>query len=723
MSEQVAHRNESSLVQVQHLKSGVALVSLGTDEEITVVLTPQRMADLRQALEALAADSPRGVIITGPHQDMFTVGADVALIQKTVDADVGYELAREGQRVYQILADLRCPTVAAISGPCVGGGFELALACTYRLCSDNKSTLIGLPEVKLGIIPGFGGTQRLPRLVGLPNALKAILQGRTYRAKKALAEGLVDEIVVVTELLTRSESLVLGNPPIPQRNLSMTTKFLTYTRLGRSLVRRRTVKEIAKNTKGFYLAPAAALEACMHGLDTSIEQGYEKEARLLGSMIVSPECKALTHIFYLTEGAKSLGKAVKVPTDTGQSLVLGAGTMGAGIAGLLAKSNIQVVLRDSDDKALHRAVTQIRDSVAELTYLNETERRSLLDLIDITSRDSSHLRNVNFIIEAVVEKLEVKKQVLRDLVPLVSPDAIIATNTSSLSITEIAKDIPSPERVVGVHFFNPADKMPLVEIVRGEQTSDRTLAQVASLATKLGKYPIIVEDVPGFLVNRILVPYLNTAADLLYAGYSVATIDEAARSFGLPMGPFRLLDEVGLDVAMHVGEVMEVGYGSRMKARPFAKQMVANGRLGKKSGRGFYDFNSDKPSPASDVRQILGVSGSERHGHLQLISDALVMSLINEAVLCLDEGVAGVPGKDAARQIDLGSVMGIGFPPFRGGIIYYADFLGAKSVHQLLAELKRSYGERFEPCEGIKRRAENSISFYAALPAQKAAQE
>jgi 3-hydroxyacyl-CoA dehydrogenase/enoyl-CoA hydratase/3-hydroxybutyryl-CoA epimerase len=688
-------------VVVSRLESGVALIQLGTEAAVT--LTPQRLDSLKKALFDLKSSSPKGLIITGSSTDMFTVGADINLIRGVTDPAVGESLAREGQDIFNLIEELPFPTVAAISGPCVGGGCELALACKFRIISDEKSSIIGLPEVKLGILPGFGGTQRLPRLVGLPKALDIILAGKTLRPRQAQSVGLVNEVVQSSRLLERADSIASGSNPTRQINLSFFDKILTHSKLGRSFVKKKAKVTIQKESKGFYPAPPSALESCIIGLERGTAVGYRFEAKELGKLIVSPESKALVSLFFLSEGAKSIGRSARKQVENLTSVVIGAGTMGAGIAGALAKSGCSVTLKDKSDVALAKGKELISTSLQKLRYLSETEKSFILNRVETTSRDLSNPSSVQFVVEAVFEDLSLKQKILSEIASQISEDAVVATNTSSLSVSKIAQAIPNPSRVVGMHFFNPVEKMPLVEIVMAESTSDKTLATVAALTTKLGKYPIIVRDVPGFLVNRILVPYLNEAAFLLQEGYSIVDIDTAATKFGMPMGPFRLLDEVGLDVAAHVSEIMVSGYGERMKAPGFTKLLANHNRLGKKSGGGFYDYKDGKSSPSLAARDLLKLSNRQDRQVTDLsgIQQRLILALVNEAILCLDEGVAGEPGPEAAAQVNLGTVMGIGFPPFRGGVLYFADAVGLPTILENLQKLEKDFGSRYKVAPGL----------------------
>jgi 3-hydroxyacyl-CoA dehydrogenase/enoyl-CoA hydratase/3-hydroxybutyryl-CoA epimerase len=443
--------------------------------------------------------------------------------------------------------------------------------------------------------------------------------------------------------------------------------------------------------------------------------GQQFEARELGRLAITPECKSLVKIFFLTESSKALGRGGRKEVEHMDSVVIGAGVMGAGIAGSLAKSGLSVILKDTSDAALERGVNHIRKYLGEQRYLSDSERSFILNRIETTTRDSANLGNAKLVIEAVFEDAALKKKVIGEIARLVPHDAILASNTSSLSLTELSESVENPGRVVGMHFFNPVEKMPLVEIIRGNNTSDKTTVMVAALTAKLGKFPIVVQDVPGFLVNRILSPYLMEAGLLISDGYNIATIDRAATRFGMPMGPVRLLDEVGLDVAAHVSDIMVRGYGDRMRGPGHVKKLVELGRLGKKKGAGFYNFNDDKSEAEPRLKEMLGITISKPDTEIDQIQERLILRLVNEAVLCLDEGVAGQAGPEAADQVDLGTVMGIGFPPFRGGVLHYADSLGARKIYERLSDLHTKFGMRFEPAPGIQKRAESGKNFHQAI--------
>lgn len=676
----------------------LATISLGSSDERAITLTPSRIGSFIDALAKVRDAKVKGLVIRAPSPDSFCVGADIALIQSVTDPSEGAKLAAQGQRAYDLIEDLPCTTVAAIGGPCVGGGCELVLACQYRVAADIPSTSIGLPETKLGILPGFGGTYRLPRVVGLPAALDVILAGKTLRAQQAQKIGLVDEVVRPEQLYSCAEEIALGKRTPRRRGRGLLDRLLSQTGLGRSVVRRSAGKKVRAQTKGHYPAPLKALDITVDGMALARTPGLEKEAEALGSLIVTPESKALVHLFYLTEASKALGKSARTQIEGMHALVIGAGTMGAGIASALAKGGHQVIVRDTSDASLERGKAHIQKELKKLRYLSSFERAAIANRVDWIQFTTPTIARTQVVIEAVFEDMTLKKTIFADLAKQVSAECVLASNTSSLSVSEMSAAISQPERFVGMHFFNPVEKMPLVEIIRGEETSEETIAKVAALSTEMGKFPIVVQDVPGFLVNRILIPYLNEAVYLLKEGHSVEEIDRAALQFGMPMGPIRLLDEVGLDVAAHVSKVMVAGYGERMAVPPFAENLLTLDRKGRKNGKGFYDYSGKQSAPWQGLKDALGLPHSPKiprtSGELK---QRLVLHLVNEAMKCLHEGVAGKDQETAAKQIDLGTVMGIGFPPFRGGVIYYARTRGLDSLRAQIAELHREYGARYAP--------------------------
>ncbi len=590
---------------------------------------------------------------------------------------------------------------------------------------DSNDTKIGLPEVKLGILPGFGGSLRLPRLIGLPAALDIILKGRLVRAQKALQIGLADKLV--TEKFGNKEAtfraleltasdLALGKLSVKRRGPSMLDRVLTSTALGRGVVKKKAMASVLKETKGHYPAPVRALEVAIEGLEKSIADGFAMEAKGLGELIVTSQSKSLVHLYFLTEASSKLGRAAGKEVKAPMVTVVGGGVMGAGIAATCLGRGSRVVVVELNEEARSKAAAHIKNAIGAKRGITQEERDAAIERLLVTeSLDAA--TGSEFVIEAIIEDLGIKQKLFTSLAACVNEESILASNTSSLSISEISSVVPNAGRCIGMHFFNPAEKMPLVEIVRSKDSSDRTTFLTAAFAASLGKYPVIVEDVPGFLVNRILSLYLAEAGQLLFSGIPIEVIDRAASDFGMPMGPIRLLDEVGLDVAAKVQSIMIESYGERMKAPDFLSAQLEAKRFGKKSGLGFYRYEGEDAVVDSEVYSLLGITPSDKEDFDKAeIQDRLMLCLVNEAVRCLDEGVAGLPGEDAAGQIDLATVMGTGFAPFRGGVLKYADTLGPKAIRTRMRGLEKLYGPRFAPCEGIVTRAEKEISFYQAIP-------
>ncbi|MDD2941585.1 MAG: 3-hydroxyacyl-CoA dehydrogenase NAD-binding domain-containing protein [bacterium] len=704
------------------VESDIAFLSLGGPEEKTVILDAERMAGLKEAVLAVQRRSDlKGLVICGPNENCFCAGADINVIRSVESVPQGEALAREGQTVFQLIDDLPIPTVAAICGPCIGGGFEMALACDYRIAANTSRTKIGLPETKLGIIPGFGGCQRLPRLLGLGNALDIILKGSVLPAAVAMKKGMVDLLVPVEDdidsvVLLRQTAiqLIQGKRELRKPQSSLRDTLLSKTSLGRMLVARQARQQILGRTNGFYPALLAAIDVCARGLGMSLSDGLALEARMLGEMIVTRECKSLVHVYFLTEAASKLGKIAGDSLAGLRVGVVGGGVMGAGIAAVHLMQGIPVVLVDINSDVRMRAQKHIETSLSRQRGMGDAAKSDALKKLQLAA-DLSALADCGLVIEAIPENIELKKKVLGDIAAVVASDAIICSNTSSLSVTEIASVVPRSERVIGMHFFNPAEKMPLVEIICASQTGERAIALTAGLSARLGKYPIVVEDVPGFLVNRVLSPYLMEAAHLLGEGVPVELIDKAATSFGMPMGPLRLLDEIGLDVAAKVASVVAGAYGERMEGPRFAESLASKGILGRKSGKGFYVYSQTGDKVNHELAMLLGITASRRNVSSAEVSERLVLPMLNEAVRVLDEGVAGAPGRDAAGQIDLGSVMGTGFAPFRGGLIQYAETIGAKQLVEKFMHYESQYGMRYAPAPGIVARASLGISFYESV--------
>lgn len=656
------------------------------------------------------ASELRGLILFSAKENIFIAGADVHALASMADrpnAEIGpgsgrtspqlVELIQLGQGVFNRLASLHLPTIAAIHGACVGGGFEMALACDYRIATKAHATKIGLPEVQLGILPAWGGCTRLPRLIGLPKALDLILAGRTLPAERALMLGIIDEVIPRERLLEIARERI-RKPMKPHRpNLRVSNNPVSAM-----LIRTRVTRELAAKTRGNYPALLEAVDVTTHGVGLPLEKSLEHEREGIMRLAQTDACHNLLRLFIAKERAK---KPPGVAPGFARAAVIGAGTMGAGIAQWLSSRGLSVILRDVNLEQLVRGmatVSALYEEAVKRHHLTALEARDGKDRVFAAATDLP-MRDVDIVIEAATEKLPLKQDIFRCLAAQTPARAILATNTSALSVTEIAAATNAPERVVGLHFFNPVHRMELVEVVAGAKTSPDVLAHTADFARRIGKVPVVVKDSPGFIVNRILMPYLAEAVCLFDSGVSAHEIDEAMLGFGMPMGPLRLLDEVGIDVAAHVVKTLGKHFGERLSAPPLLEKMLGANMLGKKTGRGFYDDASDKPNHELDVMRAV-----HRHAHIARDELAQRMSLlmVNEAARCVEEQVAS-----GAADIDLAMVLGTGFAPFRGGPLRYADALGSASVVTALEKLAVLHA-RFAPCALLKQMAATGGCFY-----------
>ncbi|HBO96615.1 MAG TPA: hypothetical protein DD648_01010, partial [Candidatus Omnitrophica bacterium] len=569
------------------------------------LLTTAALQELDKILDTLAGKSSlNAVVIVSKKKDVFIAGADIREIEGITRPEDGARKSRAGQDILNKLEDLNVPTIALIDGVALGGGCELALACQYRLATFNEKVRIGLPEVNLGIFPAFGGTYRLPRLIGLPDGLTMILTGKPVDANKALRLGLVDRLAPQNGLDHHLNTFIadirqgrVTSDKYARRKPKGLPAFLETSIFGQWLIFRQSVGSVLKNTKGFYPAPLKAIATIKKNFYLDRTRGLDTEARSFGELAVTAVSKNLIHVFYISEQYRKLNVEGIAPKPIKKCGILGAGVMGGGIAQLLSYSNIRVRLKDINYEALalglRSAAKLYRDAVKK-RRMKPYEAVVKMDKIT-TTLDYSGFANTDIIIEAVVENMEVKRKVFRELSAAVGPRAILATNTSALSVTEIAKETKDPSKVIGLHFFNPVHKMPLVEIITTAQTSQETLATTVAFAKRLGKTPIVVKDSCGFLVNRVLLGYINEAGRLLEEGlpagrqgHSIVAIDKIMTDFGMPMGPFTLTDEVGLDVGSKVLHILESGLGERFKPVEVFEKTRAQGFLGKKSGKGFY---------------------------------------------------------------------------------------------------------------------------------------
>ena len=696
-------------------KDGVAVLTFDLPGEKINKLTTPVMDELDNVLDGLAKNtSIKALVFRSGKAESFIVGADIAEIRSVTDAGTGERLARKGQAVFAKLEALPFPTIAAIHGPCMGGGLELALACAYRVISNDPKTMLAQSEVRLGIIPGFGGTQRLPRLVGLSNSLDMILAGKSIYPKKAKKIGLADEVTykeTVMQVALDMARKIVGRPR-PARIRAKrppAIRLLESNPLTRSLIYRTAKKGVLKETRGNYPAPLAALDAVRYGLSHRGEAGYVNEARLLGRLAPTEISKNLISVFYLNEAIKK--DPHPSPVKIASAGVLGAGVMGGGIAQLFAEKGVTVRIKDINTGAVGtglREAAEIFGKRQKKGIIDSLQARNGFDRITGTT-DYTGFSLADIVIEAVVENMDIKKSVLRDFEAVAGKDAIFASNTSSLSITEMATASHHPGRVVGMHFFNPVEKMPLVEVIRGKKTSEETVSAVATLSRKLGKLPVVVNDGPGFLVNRILMPYLNEAATILEQGAAIDEIDKALLRFGMPMGAFILLDEIGIDIAHKVADILHQGLGERAKPSPLLGILYRDGYYGRKNGKGFYMYHGR--TRGNPDRSVSGkfVAASSKKGMIRAeeIIDRAILLMIKEAALCLEEHII-----DRPDLLDAALIFGIGFPPFRGGLLRYADKLGANVVVEKLEACTKKYGERFTPPVSLLEMAKSRKTFY-----------
>lgn len=646
----------------------------------------------------------RGLVVASGKQDSFIAGVDVSSIAGVRGVTAARAGARQGQLALQAMAELPVATVAAINGTCVGGATELALACDYRVAAASPAVLIGLPEVQLGIIPGFGGTQRLPRLIALERALPMILTGKSVNAAKARRIGLVDAVVPPPLLLREAARFTrrakqrgrMVAPEDRRPGRRVRRWLMERNPLGRMLVYRRAAAQVARNTGGHYPAPTKALAAVKQGLPKKLGEGLRIEADLVADAVVSPESRNLVGIFFLRQAARR-ERAGAAPVRVRRLGVLGAGVMGGGIAQLGARRSLSVRVKDIAIEPLAAAMKvahQRFSSLLRKRRLDAAEVRRGMARISGTV-DYSGFRRADLIVEAVVENLAVKHDVLAAAEAAAGSRTVLATNTSSLTVASMATALRDPSRFVGLHFFNPVHRMPLVEVVRGPESADWAVDTARAFATAIGKVPIVVGDAPGFFVNRVLTPYLNEALLMLNDGATVAEIDRALEAFGMPMGPLRLLDEIGLDVAAKVTDQLASALGTQIPASDAAAKLVQAGRLGRKGGAGFYAYpRKGRPAPAAEAEAL--VRGEGAPPPAATIVDRCVLGMLNGAAEALEAGVVSSP-----QAADLALVLGTGFAPFRGGVFRYAEQRGVEAIRDRMAELADTCGPRFVPAEAL----------------------
>lgn len=657
---------------------GVVILSLDRANSSVNAISRAVLDELELIVERLAIEKPAGVIIHSAKPGGFAVGADIKAFVEYARHDTVLENIEHGQRVYESLARLSCPTVAAVHGVCMGGGTELILACAQRIAADDDRTKIALPEVMLGIHPGWGGTARLPRLIGATEALPLMLTGKSLSARRALALGVVDRLGRPEELL--AEARLLLRHPQPRPLARRARAWASNTWLARQILAPMVLKQTAaKVRKEHYPAPFAMIEVWKRG-GGNIQQRLALEARSVAKLAQTSTAQNLIRIFFLQERLK--GQASGIDPDIKHVHVVGAGVMGGDIAAWAAFRGFEVTLQDREMKfiqpALDRARQLYEKKLKTPEKVEQTVRRLRVDVA------GNGVASADLVIEAIYENAEAKRELYEKIEPQFQTDEILASNTSSIPLDELRKGLKAPQRFLGLHFFNPLAQMPLVEVVRHDQLDPAIEKRALAFCKAIGKLPVAVKGTPGFLVNRILMPYLLEALRLYGEGVPGPVLDHVAKNFGMPMGPIELADTVGLDVCASVGRELAPFLGLEVPSGLDDK--LAAGKRGKKDGQGLYMWQDGKPQkPEVDQNYVMPPDLQER----------MILPMVNEAIACLADGVV-----DDADLLDAGVIFGTGFAPFRGGPLQYARSVGVEKIKQKLEQLARHYGERFSPKSG-----------------------
>ncbi|NQY35358.1 MAG: fatty acid oxidation complex subunit alpha FadJ [Alteromonadaceae bacterium] len=709
-------KNNTSAFTLVRQDNGIAKLIMDVVGDSMNTLKAEFVEQISQVLTQIRADkSITGLLLISGKKGSFVAGADINMLASCKTAEEATALSRQGQVIFDQLESLPVPVVAAIDGPCLGGGLELAMACHARVCSDSTKTALGVPEVQLGLLPGGGGTQRLPKLVGIQKALDMMLTGKQLRAKQALKAGLVNEVVPISILLATAEKLALsGKVKASKRKVSFLDKLLEGNSLGRKIIFSQARKTVLAKTKGNYPAPLKIIDCVRMGAEQSPAKGYQTEADHFGQLVVSPESAQLQNLFFATTDMKKEDGIEGVTSKKiNKVAVLGGGLMGGGIALVTAtKAKLPVRIKDISHQGISHALKYSYDLLAKKVkrrFMRHSEMQQQLSMITGTV-DYSGFADVDIVVEAVFEDLSLKQKMVADIEENCLETTIFASNTSSLPIGQIAEKALRPENVIGLHYFSPVDKMPLVEIIAHGKTSDQTISTTVAFAKKQGKTPIVVKDKAGFYVNRILAPFMNEAAILLLEGEPIDKIDKALVNFGFPVGPMQLLDEVGIDVGAKISPILQAELGERFAAPAAFDKLIADGRLGKKVKKGIYLYGGKASGKGKQVDEsIYTLLGIKPSGKLsaQEIAQRCTYMMLNEAVRCLDESIIR-----NARDGDVGAIFGIGFPPFLGGPFSLVDSIGAIALVYQLNSWATQYGERFTPCDALIKMAEQGTTCY-----------
>ena len=701
------HKNVLTLAKGE---DGVAILTYDLPGRPMNVITDQATRELDEMADTLAADDEiKSVVLFGKPAN-FIAGADIGGLEQIKTEDDAYRMSRELQRILQKIEALPKPVIAAINGPCLGGGLEVAMACHYRIATTSPKTVLGLPEVKLGLLPGAGGTQRLPRLIPLDKAMEGILTGKNFRPEQSQTLGLVDEAVPVEYLreiaIQRATAMAKGQMVISRKPPALPPPKMLVP------LYEQAKEMVAQQAKGLYPAPMEILESVYKGLSEGVEAGYEEESRRFAKLVVCKEAAALIHLFFVDTAAKSdRGTAADIKGRSIRKIgILGAGIMGAGLAAIKADQGYQVRLKDismeAAGKGLHAAGEVLKKKWLRRPR-GEYEYRRRFDLISATDSYSG-FKTIDLVIEAVFENIELKHTVIRELEAQLPEHAILASNTSAIPITRLAEVSQRPQQFIGMHYFSPVHRMPLIEIIVTKDTSPETIATAWEICKKCGKTPIIVNDGVGFYTTRVISRYIREGMLMLDEGVRIEDVDRAAMAVGFPVGPITVSDEVGLDTAYKVGQILAESFEGRLDSSAIDRQLVEDGRFGRKNEKGFYQYSGGKkhePDPTvydftAAGRQRIDMSGEK-------IAERLLLAFCNEAALCLEEDILRSP-----RDGDVGGVLGIGFPPNLGGPFFYMDQRGLTDVVRSLEGLEETFGARFTPPQLLKDRADKGQPFF-----------
>lgn len=695
--------------------NNILWIGLGLDEKKSMTtLTRETLMELKEAIleakELEKSNALKGLIFFSHRPGVFLAGVDVSVIQSLSSEAEALKELDQAHAIFNTLEDLKVPTAALVDGVCLGGGLELALTCKKIFISDNSKTALGLPEVMLGVLPGFGGTYRLPKKVGLPTAMDMILTGRQIRGKNAYKMGLADAILPTERMRELAPLYLMSKKTGKKKSVKEDLQAAAMDNfITRKIIFQKAREKVLQTSKGFYPAPLKILEVLERGVGKSRTDYLVLEAEAFAELSQSTQSKNLQHIFFLTDGTKKIENKDSLPSIK-RGAVLGAGVMGGGIAWLFANADQSPVMKDINPAALELGLKQ-----ASVNFMSALKRKKMSEddfnrkMRSITpTLTFDEMKSANLVVEAVVENMDLKKKVFSELEKHVSDSCILTSNTSSLSIQEMSTSLKDPGRFAGLHFFNPVNKMPLVEIISHEKVRPEVIATLVKWVLDVKKTPIVVNDGPGFLVNRILAPYLNEAAFLLEEGVGIEKLDEVALNFGMPMGPCRLMDEIGLDVCVKVGHIMHEGLGKRATPSSLSTKLYDLKAYGKKSGKGFYLYDEKGKSLGVNPEASKLVGTQKEVPDEVTLQMRLFLPMVNEAAYIFADKIC-----DKASTVDVGMIYGTGFPPFKGGLLRWADSEGLEQIAERLKNFSKEISsDRYEIAPFLTQMIHDKKKFY-----------